>query len=1412
MAQHELLVKLGLQSDSFTRNLKNVNNQLKLTEAEFKKLETSTINFGSSQKDLESKLNSLKDTKEKLTAKTLLYQNKIKDLNSEVEKSKTKHEQITEKLNKEKKKLEELSLTQSKSSNAYKEQAEKVKNLQVQHDKSKKKIENLNLSLQKHQIELTKTETSLLKVKNAISQTKFEKLTLGATQLSDKLTTLSGKLDVISQKTGVMGTVLTAGITTPIVGATKSVITFGMEFESSMSKVKALSGANKQELEQLEAKAREMGKATSFTAKDAADGLGYMALAGWDTKQMLEGIEPVLRLAEAGNLDLATTSDLVTDSMSSLGLEVSDLSEYLDKIARASARSNTDIDQMLRTYNQVGGTFDRLNVPLEESGALIGILANRGLKAEQAGRATSSLLINLTGGSESAAKAMKALGVNAYDSKGKFKGVEKVLTELHGELYKVEDGTRKYTDAQVDNYLRMIGGKTQIRTLDAMLNGVTKTTEEGTTEFRALKKELVESEGALQDMANVMKDNLQGDWEKLTSAVGELALQFWDLLQPALRDITQKFTDLVQKFIDMDDKSKLFIVKMAAIAAAAGPVLLAISGVAKVLSVLTGGFGKVITKIISFGGKAKQVFNLVKGGTGIFKALSTVFVGLPAAIGIAVGALATIGAVVGENETALARLQEKFGTFGTIVSGVCEFLSGVFQLVFGGLVNTLGTIGKVLVKVFTGQWKDIDDVIREGSAKAEMNATKAFDNMAMSSTRAISKMREMTSQDMEGLVDDMQFILDKLPNISFDTADKAAQEFANGLSHLDNNAIEILSSTSENMNMLFKGIREGMNNEQATAIYQKNLETMCEAGGVSTEELKREIERTLNLINDNMADSGDRFAREAKVAMEKFGLVSTQGIDQAAGDIASHLSGLNVNTVEELRSMGNDWAVVFKNISTDGSMTTKEMTTIIEDNIRRMAKNNPKFIEELQLEMKEYFDKLPEDAKNSLLLLEQEVATGSQNAKDASAGTGADIEKNLEFDASTKTSEELTNAQNVINGAKDPLKSAANTLGVEASAGFNEGLDGLTTGTSIKMSEHLTSVQNSGQQTKQAMQQNAIDSVEGFITTWDANSGRINESINNTFDNVSRLTKLDWSITLAGLDNLVGRLNNVAEKAENTRANLSKIAQVDLRTTADRLNSIKDALTKVASNAKTANSNLSNLSKVNVNTSVSSLERQNTKLVDMKNKASSATNNMKKLAGIKMTELISYLDKINTRLGDSGTKTNTARDALSKLNNLTFNGLVSRLTTVANVLSTVVSRANSAKTSVKSISAAVPSISLVRTTVAVPAQAIADKMDILSRERTDLSQYNMSRTYLNKSNAIQNGVSTSGSAKKEDNSLLESVLKQNELLISLLSANKDIVIHNELTVDGRNIAKSTAKYMSNEINAINSRKNRLAGI
>lgn len=300
-------------------------------------------------------------------------------------------------------------------------------------------------------------------------------------------------------------------------------------YEQSLATTAATAGVQKGSADyvKLQEAARKAGRETRKTAAESADALGYMALAGWDVNESVQGLTPILKLSEATQADLATSSDLVTDSMSALGVTVEELPRYLDIATQANNKSNQTALQMMEAYTGVGGTLKRLGTPLEESGTLLGVLANRGKKGSEAGNDLSSVLINLTKKSGESADAMSALGINAYDSQGNFKGVTNVLEE-------VNDKTKDLTAEQRDTYLTMIGGKTQIATLNALMDGLNTTNAEGVSELEALQEALEGSDGALDEMANTVNDTMRGAMDRLSSATDDFKIELIENLEPTI--------------------------------------------------------------------------------------------------------------------------------------------------------------------------------------------------------------------------------------------------------------------------------------------------------------------------------------------------------------------------------------------------------------------------------------------------------------------------------------------------------------------------------------------------------------------------------------------------------------------------------------------------------------------------------------------------------------------------------------------------------------------------------------------------------------------------------------------------------------------------------------------------------------
>ena len=412
-----------------------------------------------------------------------------------------------------------------------------------------------------------KTLQAIIKLKDEISgplknvMGNMEKLNKSTTASKKAFANFEGGMRQVGKTCAVAGAAITGSIGGIFAASSK----VGMEFEASMSKVQAVMSASTTELEALEKAARDAGAKTTKRASEAANALEYMGLAGWSVKESQEALMPVLRLSEAGAMDLGLTSDLVTDSMSALGLKMSEvgqsgLENYLDMVAKTSNSSNTSIQQLMEGLVIIGGTAKNLNVPMEELNAIMGVMANRGLKGTESATALNSVLINMTTGAGQAGKAMEELKLDAFNADGSFKGLGKVFEELRGKL-------EGMTDEQKNYYLAMIGGKTQVDALQKILDGVGD-------EYQDLKEKIVDSKDALNTMADVMNDNSKGGIAQLKSALEEAGIAIYETLKPAIGWLTEKLQEAVNWFNGLSDSTKRNIVIFGAIALGIGALLL----------------------------------------------------------------------------------------------------------------------------------------------------------------------------------------------------------------------------------------------------------------------------------------------------------------------------------------------------------------------------------------------------------------------------------------------------------------------------------------------------------------------------------------------------------------------------------------------------------------------------------------------------------------------------------------------------------------------------------------------------------------------------------------------------------------------------------------------------------------------
>lgn len=372
-----------------------------------------------------------------------------------------------------------------------------------------------------------------------------------------------------------VGKSLTKGVTLPLLAVGAYATKTGAEFESAMSKVSALSGATGKDLSALEKAAREMGRTTRYGSTEAANALSYMSLAGWDTQQMVKGLKPVLNLASAGQMDLAQASDIVTDMMSMFGLEAEQAGRATDVFAVAQANSNTTVSQLGEALKKSGSAAAAAGQSLEDTSAILGVLANNGIKGSEAGTALNAMFRDLQAAAVDGKVAIGDTSVAVYDANGNMRSMVDIIAD-------VEKATEGMTQEQKHNALASIFQQRSLKGMNTLLNS-------GSGELKKLQGELNNSTGAAQTMADEMDNNLKGSFMKLKSAMEDIGIAISQMTSGPLKAIVDWAKDLALKFQELSPHAQQLIVIFGAVATAIGPLLWIFGSIIqKIPAVITG--------------------------------------------------------------------------------------------------------------------------------------------------------------------------------------------------------------------------------------------------------------------------------------------------------------------------------------------------------------------------------------------------------------------------------------------------------------------------------------------------------------------------------------------------------------------------------------------------------------------------------------------------------------------------------------------------------------------------------------------------------------------------------------------------------------------------------------------------------
>lgn len=478
-----------------------------------------------------------------------------------------------------------------------------------------------------------------------------------------------------------------------LTGAIESAVETYSEFEQEMATVAAISQATQSEYERMEEASLAAGRSTIYTAAEAASALEYMALAGWDVETSIRAQTPILRMAAATQKELGTTSDLVTDSMSALGLGADELEGYLNRLIAGNNSANTTAEQLMESLVRAGGASRTLGADLDDTITALGILANNGVKGEEAGTAINAIFARIAANT-TALKELDRIGVSIFDD-GSFVGLEESLVGINKAMMEM-------TDEQKAQSLARIAGVHHQGQFAYLLDAVKDTGAE-TTKWQDLEADIINSGGALANMYDTTTNTLLNAQAILNSAKEDMQIRIVDVFADDYKDfllwLAEKLPEITDSIVEFAEAHKGEFAD--ALKTAGGLIESVWNTGSKAVSWLLGHKGVIAGSITTIGTAltAGKVVSGVKGLVGALSGLaSTGPVGLGvAALGLTAGAIVGVSIALKEADERAAAL-DLAAHFGQISLSLEEIDTLARQIVgkgsIGGVKDFLNAIGE----------------------------------------------------------------------------------------------------------------------------------------------------------------------------------------------------------------------------------------------------------------------------------------------------------------------------------------------------------------------------------------------------------------------------------------------------------------------------------------------------------------------------------------------------------------------------------------------------------------------------------------------------------------------------------------------------------------------------------------------
>lgn len=672
-------VRITADSSSYQQEMKKAVQSMKELSSETSLATTQAKLFGSAQDALKAKVSGLQAQISQQADIVKLNKDRQQELVQQLDKWKNKQAELQTKIQATKDAIAQSTEATGENSDETKALKDELENLVKQEKEAAGQVEKTEDRLSKQTVATNKSEQALTELQAELKATNKELKDAAWDEWCDKADKATATLDNVGKKLTV--------VSTAIVGVGTAAVKTTADFDAEMSTVQSISGATGDDFNALRDKALEMGSSTSFSASEAASAMEYMAMAGWTTEDMLDGISGVMSAAAASGEDLASTSDILTDGLTAFGMAASDSAHFADVLVAAGNNANTSVSMMGETFKYAGAVCGTLGISVEDCAIATGLMGNAGIKASQAGTALRSGLTKLISPTDDAAAAMEQYGFAVQTNDDGSVDFMATMKNLRSAMSGLDATTQAAALSTIFGTEAMSGW-----------SAIVTASEE---DFGKLTSAIYGCEGAAQEAADVKLDNLSGQITILKSTIEGIAIQIGDILMPTIRNVVGKIQEWATAFSEMDESTKKNIVTIAGVVAAIGPLILGVSNAIKT-----------VKNVVSAFKNMKTVLTAVQAALG---GPTLAIAGIIAAIVALVAAFKHLWDTNEDFRNSITAIWEEIKTtVGGFIDGVKERLSSMgitFESVSAAVKTVWNALCDFLAPVFEGAFQQVSNFL-----------------------------------------------------------------------------------------------------------------------------------------------------------------------------------------------------------------------------------------------------------------------------------------------------------------------------------------------------------------------------------------------------------------------------------------------------------------------------------------------------------------------------------------------------------------------------------------------------------------------------------------------------------------------------------------------------------------------------